>query len=133
MDTKITPEMVEAELYEKGFTEFKPGRFDSEYILTKFQKRYKDEFGTKYFITVDKYDGWTHPHTGEYYGPMYEYNTQLTVQGHPVNLNFFSGWTIEAVEEKLDEIWSRSNFDYYEKDYSVTEDNPEERSILYGA
>ena len=106
--------LFDEELKERGYVEFKPGPLDHSEIETKFQKRFEDEIGKKYFITVDKWRALTHPHTGEKFDPGYKFTTQFTFCGKPVNINCFSGWNIEEAENKIEEMWQKCMFDYYE-------------------
>ena len=103
-------------LEHKGYHEFSPSRFDSDGIDTKFQKRFDDENGKKYFITVDKWREWTHPHTGETFPPAYEFNTQFTApDDFPINVQCFAGCTIEQAEEMMEKIWQNCGMEYYER------------------
>ena len=114
--------VIDEKLKERGYTEFKPSILDHEGIETKFQKRFDDEVGKKYFITVDKWRVLIHPHTGEKIGPGYEFTTQFSFCGKPVNINCFSGWDIEEAEAKIEDMWHKCMFDYYEMfDYESDE------------
>lgn len=106
------------ELLANGYREFKPGPLDHEKIRTKYQKRFRDEFGTKYFITVDEWEPWTHPYTGETTGPGYEFETQLSFgePGTPVNIMVFGNPTLKEAEEKIEEIFNNVDWNYYEKE-----------------
>jgi len=117
--------LFDEELKERGYVEFKPGPLDHSEIETKFQKRFDDEIGKKYFITVDKWRALTHPYTGEKFDPGYEFTTQFTFCGNPVNINCFSGWNIEEAENKIEEMWQKCMFDYYE----VFDKNEVERRV----
>ena len=103
-------------LEEKGYKSFKPGPFDNDSIIEKFQRCIRDDVGKKYFITIDKWQSFTHPHTGETYPSGYEYNTYFTFNGYPVQMKFYAGWDIDEAEEKMEELWQKGGFDYYEMD-----------------
>lgn len=108
--------MSDQDLINKGFHEYSPSAFDHESVETCFQKRYDDENGKKYFITVKKWKEFYHPHTHEVYPPNYEYDTQLYKKdGHDaVDVLFHSSWNIEDVEDYLEKLWGTGLFDYYE-------------------
>ena len=106
--------MRDEDFIERGFTQFEPGPLDSDWVVTKFQQRYDDDIGKKYFITVSKYKAWEHPHTHVVIPPAYEYDTQFTLDGKPINVTFFSGWELDEVEEKIEEMWKTGGYDYYE-------------------
>lgn len=110
-------DMTDQILLENGFKEFKPSRFSNEGIETGFQKRYDDKYGKKYFITVYKWKGITHPITKEKFEPSYEYNTQLyKVKSHDaVDLIFHSSWTLQDVEDYVEILFDTGLFDYYEE------------------
>ena len=48
----ITDEYIK----EHGFKEYNPTRFDNDSVILRFQKRYDDNFGKKYFIDILKWD-----------------------------------------------------------------------------
>ena len=105
-------------ILEKGYKEYRPGPFDSSGIIMKYQKRFRDEKGTKYFIDIHEYDGFYHPTTGDYFPGNYEYFVQMySVEKHePINMLFFAGWDIESVEEKVEAMFDTGLFDYYEEE-----------------
>ncbi len=109
--------MCDQDLLNLGFKKFSPSSFDSNDVEICFQKRYDNEIGKKYFITVKKWKAWRHPHTGELIPPAYEYDTQLYKKdGHDaINLLFHSSWELEDVEKYLEAMWKTGLFDYYEK------------------
>lgn len=107
--------MIDDELLKLGFREFKPTAFESNGVETCFQKRYDDEMGKKYFITVKKWRAWQHPAAKQDVSPTYEYTVQLYKKnGHEaVDLLFHSDWALESVEQYLDELWKTGLFEYY--------------------
>lgn len=102
---------------EKGYKEFSPSELDSEAVSKCFQKRFDDEIGKKYFITVKKYDWSAYPEYNIPENYSYEFDTQLyQFETHyPINLIFFSGWNIDSVEKHLENLWNDKDYDYYEK------------------
>lgn len=103
-------------LIDKGYCPFKPSPLDSDRIMEKFQRCIRDDIGRKYSITIDKWQPFTHPYTGETYPPGYEYNSYFTFNGYPVLMKFYAGWDIDEAEEKIEELWQKGGFDYYEMD-----------------
>ena len=101
-------------LTNKGYKKFKPSPWQHESITDLFQKCFKDKHGKKYFITVNKWKSWIHPHTGEEFPPAYEITVQFTFNENPVDMNFFHWDHLDQAEEKIEEIWKKCGFDYYE-------------------
>ena len=104
-------------LIEKGYRTFKRSEIDSIYVENLFQKRFDDDIGKKYFITIKKWQPIEVKWSGDIIGPSYEYTTQFYFgnENNPVNLDFFGGWNLEDAENKIEEIWKLGNFEYYEK------------------
>ena len=46
--------MTDEYLLERGYKQYKPTQFDNESVVARFQKRFDDDFGKKYFIDVLK-------------------------------------------------------------------------------
>lgn len=101
-------------ILEKGYHQFKPSPFASDLVETCFQKKFCDDVGKKYFITINKFKPWTHPHTGEKFESGYEVTSYFTFNDNPININLYSGWDIDEAEAKIEEMWQKCNFDYYE-------------------
>ena len=108
--------MTDQDFIERGYKEFRPTSLDSPYVEKCFQKRFDDDRGKKYFITVKKWEGWTHPHTGDKSPPGYEYDIQMYKKGDhdAIDILFHSTWSIEAVEDYMEKLWNTGLFDYYE-------------------
>ena len=108
--------MTDKELIERGYKEYPPTAIHSRGIEKCFQKRFDDKDGKKYFIDVNKWSPWTHPHTNEVWGPNYEYETQLYQKGthNAVNLTFHSSWNIEDVEKMVETIF-QNGMEHYER------------------
>lgn len=116
MNQQLTDQMF----IDANYVEFKPNTKkynDIIYIETCFQKCITDNIGKKYFITVNKWSSWVHIHTGDIIGPSYEFYGQFSdkVTGKPMNINLFSGWTIEEAEKRFEEIFNMGCWEYYEK------------------
>ena len=113
------------ELLEKGYKEYSPSAEFEIGVNRMFQKRFDDEYGKQYFITVYTFKPWTHPYTHEEFISEPEFRVQLySSNDHkPLNLNFFSGWSIDEVEDYVWKIFIMCQssgktlrmFDYYER------------------
>ena len=108
--------MNENSFLERGYARFSPGPYDSEFVECLFQKRVDDEVGKKYFISVKKYlpfvkDG------KEIASESFEFGINLTDKAtdKPVNINLYSGWTIEEAEARAEEFWNMGVWRHYEK------------------
>ena len=55
--------MTDEYLIEQGYKKYEPTRFDNESVVARFQKRFDDDFGKKYFIDVLK---WSNDYGIEY-------------------------------------------------------------------
>ena len=110
---------VDEYIVSKGYKEFEPTSFDNSSVIKCFQKRFDDKIGKKYFITIKKWD-WTwinDMHKSHMPPYSYEFIIQLYQKGThaPININFFSGWNLDDVEEYIEKIWNLNIFDYYEE------------------
>lgn len=108
---------MDEKLLELGFYEYRPNKFDGDGVEKCFQKRYDDEKGKKYFISIKKWKPLTHPYTKEITPAVYEYDIQLyKKEDHDaINLLFHSSWKLEEVEEYMEKLWNTNLFDYYEE------------------
>ena len=111
--------MTDEYLIEQGYKKYNPTPFDNEYVVARFQKRFDDDFGKKYFINVLK---WSHDYVpvnrrDKWWKPFaYCYETQVTMfEGEKaLNLEFFSDWTLEEVEKYMEEMFEKMKLNYYE-------------------
>lgn len=107
-------------LLEHGYKQYKTTPLDNDYIIAKFQKRFDDDFGKKYFIDVSKWshyyipadrrDKWWKPYS-------YEYDLYVTMFGEkekPIYLKFGTSWTLEEVENFADDFFNKMKLNYYE-------------------
>lgn len=103
-------------IIEKGYYEFSPPATKPDSVVRAFQKRFDDETGKKYFITVYKWD-WSRFYREDMPIFSYEIETQLYKKDshYPIDLTFFSGWNIDEVEEHLEKMWNTEDYDYYEE------------------
>ncbi len=113
-------------LLDAGYVRFEKNKmFDSEGVECKYQKRFDDENGTKYFITVDKWKPYAHPYTGKQIIGGYEFFIQLSDKetDAPVNIQLFSGWDLDAAEKRAEDFWNMGVWRYYEEfEHSRTEE-----------
>lgn len=102
-------------LIEKGFKEYPPTEFHSQYVEKFFQKCYKDKIGKKYFIDVLKYPELNIP--GRETIPVsYEYSIQIRNRnGDAIDLLFHSSWKLEEVERYIEKLFKLRMFTYYER------------------
>lgn len=108
--------MTDKEIIDAGFYVFSPSEIKSANIEKCFQKRYDDEYGKKYFITINKWKAMRHLYTGILIDPSYEYETQLYKKGShdPIDLLFHHGWSINDVECYMQAMWNTGLFEHYE-------------------
>ncbi len=104
---------MKKELLERGYHEYEPTRFDSDLVIKRYQKRFDNAIGKKYYIDVEEhrelnlFDGTVIP-------TSYEFTTQFTKDDSPINIRWFSGdWTIDSVEAFAEEMWNTMELDYY--------------------
>lgn len=111
--------MTDKYLLEHGYRSYNPIPFDSDIVVLRFQKRFDDNFGKKYFINVLKNSQEYIPKEkrGDWWKP-FSYTYEIQVTSHKdekaINLEFFSEWTLPEVEKFVDEMFSRMKLNYYE-------------------
>ena len=124
-------DMTDGYLIERGYKEYPPTRFDNERIISIFQKRFDDDFGKKYFITVNKWSWEDIPESrrDEWYKPFsYEYGVQVSMYEKEsyINLKFFSdNWELEEVESFMEDFFEKMEPNYYENWYDGRSTRPE--------
>lgn len=107
MKNKITKEILE----NSGYRKYAPTRFDGEFVVARYQKRFDDEIGKKYYIDVIE---WEFPPDVHADYLRFEFDTQLTKDEAPMNIKLFGAqWSIESAENMIEEIWQNQNMDYY--------------------
>lgn len=84
----------------------------SERVVAKYQKRLDDDSGKKYYIDVTE---WSFPECeNDYY--RFEFSVQFHKDDKPINIILFGNeWTIEEIEDLVDDMWHKYNMDYYVK------------------
>lgn len=105
---------------ERGYKKYSPTpHLDNDSVVTKFQKRFDDDFGKKYFIDIEK---WSHDyipvhHRDKWWKPFsYSYNLYVTMfeEEKPIFLEFGTSWTIEEVEKFAENFFEKIKPNYYE-------------------
>ena len=106
--------IIEQELIDKGFTEYKPTMFDNNADKC-YQKRYREGKNTKYFIDVKHYTI-IHPTTKEDIGG-YEVSGQYYLKDshNAINMSFLDS-TITEVEEFIDKLFEIDLLENYEEE-----------------
>lgn len=112
------PALTDEMLIEKGYKEWPPSRWQHKDIEKFFQKRIRDDKGTRYFIDVEKWKEVVHPYTGETFPSSYVYKAQLYKRGthDAFDMEFHSSWDLDDVEAFLENLFESSGCDYYEED-----------------
>lgn len=106
---------MKEELLSKGFKVYEADHcIDSPNIKYHMQKRYMDEEGTKYFITVDVWDwSWTDKVP---YDESFEFTVQLYQTGTHAPLNLSFSWKhVEDVEKVINALFESGLVEHYEK------------------
>ena len=111
--------MTEEYILNKGYRKYPPTEFDSDIVVCKYQKRFDDEIGKKYFIDILKYNNSFVPkekRTEPWEEYSYEYETQVTFgnKQSTIDFTFFADWTLEAVEQFLADFFDKMGINYYE-------------------
>lgn len=103
--------MTDKVLLNSGYKECEVDTRFKPYAEKFFQKRIKDEEGTKYFIGVNKY---IIDEKESYQYELYTekddmYAFKCLIYGIQAPM------TIEEIEEEIENIWKSNNFSYYER------------------
>lgn len=112
--------MNDTYLLERGYKEYEPAPYDDDYIVGRFQKRFDDEIGKKYFIDVIKWSNEFVPESrrGDWWEPTtHEYEVHITMNEteHPLIIHFLSSWELEEVENFAEDFFEKMKPNYYEK------------------
>lgn len=112
--------MTDEYLFERGYKQYPLNPvLDNESIVAKFQKRFDDNFGKKYFIDVAK---WSHDYIpadrrDKWWKPFsYAYHLYVTMfeEEKPIYLEFGTSWTLEEVEKFAESFFEKMEPNYYE-------------------
>lgn len=109
--------MNDEALIENGYRRFSPSSLTDKGITDVFQKRFDDEKGIKYFITINKWEILYHPTTNEKLGPTYEFEVYLEPKNMSgaIRIMFYAGAKLEEVEEHIEKLFNTGNYNYYEE------------------
>jgi len=105
-----------AELLAAGFREHGPNMGNNYDAL--FQKRIRDEHGTRYFLDVSAYF-YTVGHIGWQVEVNYNDGCAFCKTGMAMKIVAHSlgeSWTVADIESWADELWTRLAPNYYERD-----------------
>lgn len=106
-------------LLEHGYKPYSPTGLDNDSIVAKFQKRFDDDFGKKYFIDVSKWSQYYVPESrrDSWWTPyVYEYDvyTSMNEDENPIYLKFGTSWSLEQVEDFMENFFEKIKPNYYE-------------------
>ena len=113
--------VTDQDFISRGFKQFSPTYpIDSDGIEIKFQKRYDDEIGKRYFITVSKWKPIVDHCAGKTWPSDYEYEVYFQKDDgndstKAIKILLYAGWDIDEVEEYMQKLFETGLFDYYEK------------------
>ena len=65
-----------------------------------------------HFIPTDRRDEYWKP-----YRFQYELQVSVSEDEKPINLQFFNNWTLEQVEEFVEDFFVKMNINYYDDTY----------------
>lgn len=113
-------EMNDEYILSMGYHQYNPTPYDNNHIIARFQKRFDDDIGKKYFIDVIKWSNEFIPIYGrskDWEPFTYEYHAQVTMleDEKALNFEFFSSWTLNDVEKFMEDFFEKMKPNYYEK------------------
>ncbi len=111
--------MTDEYLIKRGYKRYPPTPFDNEHVVARFQKRFDDDFGKKYFIDILRWsrdyipishrnDDW------ELYGYEYEVHISMYEEERDLKFTFFNNWSLECVEKFMEDFFKKMTPNYYE-------------------
>ena len=111
--------MTNEYLLEQGYKKYPKTPFDNEFIVARFQRRFDDDFGKKYFIDVIRWSNDYIPvsHRGsnwELYSYEYEIHFSMYEEEKSLNLKFFNSWSLKEVEDFAEDFFNKMKPNYYE-------------------
>ena len=107
-------------LMENGYKEYSPTPYlDNSSIITKFQKRFDDDFGKKYFVDIEKWsNGYVPVNRRDKWWQPFSYVCRLYItmfeEEKPIYFEFGTNWTIEEVEKFAEDFFDKMKPNYYE-------------------
>ena len=84
-----------------------------EYTESFYQKRFDDDKGKKYFITIAEYDFISYPQVP--YDFIYQPEGQFTSNGVTFDVTMLGPETVEQMEQFFEKMWYNLGCDYYEE------------------
>lgn len=115
-------ELNEKTLVERGYHKYKPSRFDGQFVIAKYQKRFDDDIGKKYFLDVKEYDNSAFERSdilADKYQHEFELYLEFGESDKPMKILMYCGWTLEEAEEMAELMWKSLGANYYERWYEV--------------
>lgn len=111
--------MTDEYILEKGYEQYNLIFCDNEHIVARFQKRFDDKYGKKYYIDVLKWSNDFVPveRRDEYWQPYsYEYEVQVSMydEQNTIDLHFHSDWDLDKVEKFMVDFFEKMRVNYYE-------------------
>ncbi len=111
--------MTNEYLLEQGYKKYSKTPFDNEFIVARFQRRFDDDFGKKYFIDVIRWSNDYVPvsHRGsnwELYSYEYEIHFSMYEEEKSLKLKFFNSWSLKEVEDFAEDFFKKMKPNYYE-------------------
>lgn len=105
--------MNKEELLSRGYTRYNPP-LHKECVTDFFQKCIKDDVGKRYYIDIEL---WDFSRFARNLMPRYQASVQLTHKqtGPVVDIVCHDGWSIDALEQYYDDLWSSGKYEYYER------------------
>ena len=111
--------MTDEYLLKRGYKQYPPVQVvDGDLVVARFQKRFDDDFGKKYFIDIKK---WSHEFVpqhqrNEWWEPFtYTYEVYTTMfSDEAMQIEFYSSWTLEQVEKFMEDFFEKMKPNYYE-------------------
>lgn len=85
-----------------------------EFTNSFYQKRFDDENGKKYFITVAEYDNSKYQHLHNLPEFSYQPDSQLVSNGITFNVDMLNPESIQQMEELFEKMWYNLGCEYYE-------------------
>ena len=114
-------------LLSAGYKTFKPSL--GKTAQTAYQKRFRDEKGTKYFINIYEYDNSRYGIEGLTYEISLQSRKIFKEREFTINTEIFGfsdfdsetqtnkcNVSVEDIESLVDEYWTINKFEYYEED-----------------
>lgn len=127
MESIVNFESIVNEMLSSGYHKFKPNKITAPHATLAYQKRYRDEVGTKFFITCYEYDYENLFDHGRPYPKSWEFDGQFELKDGR-SFNFCTvGWyfyetewghkpnKLKDVEEFFHKLWTSMECKHYEK------------------